>query len=196
TAAASQAVYGPMVVAAQAAGNTAGQTYFAANAPGAVTAMGVAATELSNLVKNQILAKGAKYVTVVNLPDLASTPYALEQTADVRALIDTMVKTFNSTLATGLGTDARLLVVDAYTVNRDQVTNPGPYGLSNVKDRACDTKNAAKNPLGSSLGCTPANTIAGDVSTYLFADDVHPTPFGYKLLARYVAENMVVKGWL
>jgi phospholipase/lecithinase/hemolysin len=30
----------------------------------------------------------------------------------------------------------------------------------------------------------------------MFADSVHPTPFEYSLLARYVAEQMMVKGWL
>jgi outer membrane lipase/esterase len=38
--------------------------------------------------------------------------------------------------------------------------------------------------------------IAGDTSHYLFADDVHPTPFGYQLLARLVLKRMVEAQWL
>jgi outer membrane lipase/esterase len=60
---------------------------------------------------------------------------------------------------------------------------------------ACDLS-LAKNPLGNSLGCNGSNLIAGDVSHYSFADDVHPTPFTHWLLARYVSEKLVVQGWL
>jgi phospholipase/lecithinase/hemolysin len=30
----------------------------------------------------------------------------------------------------------------------------------------------------------------------MYADEVHPTPYEYSLIARYVLEQMVVKGWL
>ena len=40
------------------------------------------------------------------------------------------------------------------------------------------------------------NVIAGDVSHYMFADDIHPTPYEYSLVARYVLEQMVERGWL
>ena len=132
---------------------------------------------------------------MVNLPDLSVTPYALTQSVETRALITTMVTTFNNQLQTGLDANANVLVVDAYSANRDQYTNPGPYGLTNVTTPACDLS-PAKNPLGSSLVCSAANTVAGDVSHYSYADSVHPTPFANLLLARYVAEKMAVKGWL
>ena len=48
---------------------------------------------------------------------------------------------------------------------------------------------------GSSLTCTAASTIAGDTSKYLFADDVHLTPFGNQLLAQFVSKNMATAGW-
>ena len=54
----------------------------------------------------------------------------------------------------------------------------------------------AKNPLGSSLVCSAGNVIAGDISKYLFADSVHPTPFGHSLLAKQVSDAMKAKGWL
>jgi phospholipase/lecithinase/hemolysin len=185
-----------MVAKAQAdattAGAKAGADYFAANAPGIVTAMAAAGTELAGLVKTQIIGKGANYVVVNNLPDVAGSPSGTAQTADVRALIDTAVKAFNSALVGGLGTDTRVLYVDLYAVSHDQMTNPGPYGLTNVKDKAC-----GNNALGgSSLVCNGTNTVSGDVSHYMFADDVHPTPYEYSLIARYVLEQMVVKGWL
>ena len=176
-------------------GATAANAYVQTNAPVVVTAMGKAGAELAGYVKLMIVAKGAKYVTVVNLPDVSVTPYALAQSAETRALITAMVTTFNNQLQTGLAGNANVLLVDAYSVNRDQNTNPGPYGLTNVTTPACNLS-PAKNPLGSSLVCNASNLVAGDVSHYGNADSVHPTPFGYFLLARFVAKEMVTRGWL
>lgn len=176
-------------------GAAAAADYVQANAPAVVSAMGIAGFELAGYVKSMIVARGAKYVTVVNLPDLSVTPYALSQSAATRALITAMVTTFNSQLQTALAGNANVLVVDAYAVNRDQYANPGSYGLSNVSTPACDLS-AAKNPLGSSLVCSAANTVAGDVSRYGYADSVHPTPYANLLLARYVSKEMASKGWL
>lgn len=157
--------------------------------------MGTAGFELAGYVKSLIVAKGAKYVTVVNLPDLSVTPYALSQSVETRALISAMVTTFNHQLQTVLTGNINVLLVDAYSVNRDQNINPGPYGLTNVTTPACDLA-AAKNPLGSSLACSAANLVAGDVSHYGYADAVHPTPFANLLLACFVTKEMVTKGWL
>ena len=60
---------------------------------------------------------------------------------------------------------------------------------------ACDLS-ATANPLASSLVCTSKNVVPGDVSQYLFADTVHLTPYGYKLVAQLVTKNLVQVGWL
>lgn len=199
-----EAVYGPMVVKAKAAATTAGNTagaaagakagaaYAAAEGPKLVAAMGVAGAELGALAKNQIVGKGANFVVVANLPDLGHTPSSKAQDANTQALIIAMVDQFNAQLKAGVSGEAKILYVDLYAISHDQITNPGPYGLSNTSQAAC-----GPNPLGTtSLGCTGATTIAGDVSRYMFADDVHPTPFENALIAKYIAEQMIVKGWL
>jgi phospholipase/lecithinase/hemolysin len=43
-----------------------------------------------------------------------------------------------------------------------------------------------KTVFASSLGCTEATLVAGDVSRYLCADAQHPTPWGCRLLAQSV----------
>lgn len=197
---ASPAVYGPMVIKAQAAATAAGQTagakagadYAAAAGPKMVVALATAGAELVGLVKTQLLAKGATHVVVNNLPDVATTPSGLAQSAGTQALINAMVKAFNDQLSTGLASESNVVLVDIFSVSHDQATNPGPYGLTNVTSPAC-----ANNALeGVSLVCNAKNLVAGDVSHYQFADTVHPTPFGYWLLARYVSERLVVKGWM
>ncbi|KQW89198.1 esterase [Massilia sp. Root418] len=178
-----------------AAGAKAGADYAAANGPALVPAMVTAAKDISALVKSQILANGAKYVVVNNIPDVANTPSGLSQSESSRALINAMVKAFNDTLSAELGTTDSVLIIDTFAESHTQATNPAPYGLTNVKETACDLT-PAKNPLSSSLACNASNLKAGDVSHYSYADTVHPTPFLHQLLARYVAEKMVVKGWL
>ena len=203
TAVASPTVYGPLVAKAQAdatvtgnaAGAKAGADYAAAQGPLLVASMKQAGTELVALVKDQIIAKGANYVIVNNLPDVAGTPSGLSKDANTKALINAMVSAFNGELSGGLNGNAKVLLVDVFKVSHDQGVNPGPYGLTNVSETACDL-NAPGNILGSSLVCNGTNLKAGDVSHYAYADDVHPTPFNNLLLARYVAKDMVVRGWL
>jgi outer membrane lipase/esterase len=166
-----------------------------AAATAAVTAMGQAGAQLAGLVTTQIIANGAKFVVVVNLPDVSQTPSAAAADAQTKALINQMVTTFNTQLSTGLAS-APVVYVDAYTQGRDQTAHPAQYSLTNVTTPACDPASAA-NPLhGSSITCTSASTVAGDVSGYLYADTVHPTPYGYQLLAQFVAVQMAKAGWL
>ena len=203
TAVGSASVYGPLVTKAQAdatvtgnaAGAKAGADYAVAQGPTLVAAMKQAGTELVALVKDQIIANGANYVIVNNLPDVAGTPSGLSKDANTKALINAMVSAFNGELSGGLSANAKVLLVDVFAVSHDQATNPGPYGLTNVSETACDLS-APGNILGSSLVCNGSNLKAGDVSHYSYADDVHPTPFNNLLLARYVAKDMVVRGWL
>jgi len=193
-------VYGPIVAkatsdataAGQTAGAKAGAEYATKNGPALVPKMGQAGAELAALVKTQIVGKGANYVVVNNLPDMSITPAAKSKDAGTQALIKAMVDTFNGQLKAGLAGEAKVLYVDLATLSADQYVNPAPYGLSNTHDVACGS-----NVLGgASLICTASNVVSGDVSHYMFADDVHPTPFEHSLIAKYVAEQMIVKGWL
>jgi phospholipase/lecithinase/hemolysin len=116
-----------------------------------------------------------------------------------------MVTEFNSTLKSGLDAlpgNADVLFVDAYTASKDEVANPAKYNLTNVTGTACNLSygvNALATPtaLGSSLVCNATNLNTGVLATdhYLFADTVHPTPYGYSLFALYVLQAMTNKGW-
>lgn len=198
------AVYGPIAVKAQTtaqaagaaagatAGAAAGAAYAAAHGPELVQAMGVAGAELAGLVKAQIVAKGASYVVVNNLPDLGGSPAGKSKDAGTQTLINAMVAAFNTQLKSGVAGETRILYVDLYATSHDQVINPGPYGLSNTSTPACATNILS----GNSLVCNATNLIAGDVSHFMFADDVLPTPYENSLIAKFVAEQMIIKGWL
>ena len=157
-----------------------------------VIAVGTAGGELAAYIKNLIVGKGAKYVVVVNLPNVSKTPFAYTLDAPTQGLIQTMSATFNDQLAKGLaGVD--VVLVDAFAQSNDQAANPAQYGIKNGTSPACDL---SKTIFASSLVCNATTLIAGDVSKYQFADGVHPTPYGYQLLAQLVAKNLAAKGWL
>lgn len=162
----------------------------------AVTSMGAAGVQLAALIKDQIVAKGAKTVVVVNLPNVSKTPYALEQPAQSQAFVDQMTKTFNDQLKNNLAGVAGVIYTDAYAESTAQADNPAPYGLTNVTTPACLTDPAKNSLNGSALICTSNNVIAGDISQYFYADSVHPTPFGYELLAKFVLSELIRAGQL
>jgi phospholipase/lecithinase/hemolysin len=180
----------------QAAVAAGGAAAVQAAATAAVMGMGQAGAELAGLVKAQILGKGAKYVVLVNLPDATSSPSLAPADAQTKALVTQMITTFNTQLANGLQ-GSGVVYVDAYTQGQDQIAHPDQYSLTNVTTPACSATSPA-NPLGgSSITCTAASTVATDVSHYLFADATgHLTPYGYQLLAQYVAVQIAKAGWL
>ena len=162
----------------------------------AVTAMATAGAELAVYVNTQIIAKGAKYVAVINLPDVSKTPFAYAQDAATRGLINTLVTSFNAQLQSGLVGATGVVLVDAYSDSLVEAANPASFGISNAVSPACDLATPTPNAFSSSLVCNATNVIAGDVSRYLFADTVHPTPYGHLLLARLIANNLVAAGWM
>lgn len=180
---------------AGAAATSAGNTYAATTgAQNAAAGMVTAATDLVTSVK-LLISLGAKRVVVVNIPDVSQTPMAMATPASQQALVLALTQAFNSALQEGLKGTAEVVFVDAFAENRRQLADPAHYALSNVKDIACNLDKTV-NPLASSLACNSSNLVAGDTSRYLFADGVHPTPYGHKLLAQYTAQALVAAGWL
>lgn len=162
-------------------------------AQAAVQAMATAGSELASTVKDQIVGKGARRVLVLMVPDVGLTPFASGQPAQTRALMTAMAATFNTSLSAGLAADDRVLVVDMFSTSQGQAADPAAWSLSNVTTPACDP---AKMPIPSSLVCSsPGTVIAGDTSLYLYADDVHPTPYGHLLVAAVVYDAMVQRDW-
>lgn len=180
-------------VAATAAATNNDATAVAAASANAVAAMAQAGAELAADVNTLIVGRGAKRVVVLTLPDVSQTPFALTKPAATQGLINTMVNAFNNALTSGLQASNAVLVVDAYTQGRKQTANPAQYGLSNVTAPACDL---SKTIFASSLVCTNSTLVAGNVSTYAFADGVHPTPYAYGLLAGFVASRLAAQSWL
>jgi len=166
-----------------------------------------AAQELTGYVRDKILAKGGKYVTVFNLPDSSLTPFGSSLPVDARGVLTTLVDTFNLWLRDGLGGQP-VQLVDQNTTGKEVYANPGKYGLANNTVPTCDataisaiTGGAVSD--GSSLFCngTPGVGYYGlragaNASTWQFADGVHPTPGGHKVISDYVTSQLRAFGWI
>jgi phospholipase/lecithinase/hemolysin len=185
--------------AAQAAGTDpaaqaqARAAWLSANGQQAVSALTDAGTALANIVSQQIVGMGASHVVVNNVPDLSGTLLGASQDPQLRTLVLQMVQSFNAALKTGIDALPQVAQVDIFALSQDELANRGTYGLSNVTAPAC-----GPNALdGNSLICTVSNVFPGvDASHVLFADTVHPTPYGHTLIAQKVAQAMTAKGWM
>jgi phospholipase/lecithinase/hemolysin len=178
--------------------NFIGTPFGAATAPGAVGNMALAGATLGNLIKTEVLAKGAKRVLVLNIPDMAATPFVKRLPAGTIGLVDAMVQAFNTQLAATLKDVPGVRLGDTYSISKDQAANPGAYGLTNVTNEACGPNALSSPPTanGSALVCNSSNLIAGDTSRYQFADDIHPTAYGHQLLAQFAIKELAQAGWL
>lgn len=169
--------------------------------------MKAAALELSSYVKAEILAKGGKYVAVMTLPDSTLTPFGSTLPASAKPVLSALVDTFNLWLRDGL-TGVAVKIIDQNAPGKDVYANPTKYGLVNNTVPTCDatkiqaiTGGAVTD--GSSLFCNstvgaPFNGIrtGADVNTWQFADGVHPTPGGHKIISDYVTSQLRAFGWI
>ncbi|WP_036165105.1 SGNH/GDSL hydrolase family protein [Massilia sp. 9096] len=167
--------------------------YWSANRPAALAAMSSAGNQLAAIVQQQIVGLGANFVVVNNVPDLSGTPLGGIQAPPLRALVQAMVQSFNAALKAGLDPLPQVVQVDVFALSQDELANPAAYGLTNTTAPAC-----GPNALdGNSLACNVFNVYPNvDISHFLFADTVHPTPYGHWLIATRVAAAMAGRGWL
>jgi outer membrane lipase/esterase len=181
-----------------------------------------AANELVALVRDQIIANGARRVAVMTLPDSSLTPFGAslgpadsEPGDSSRALLSAMSAQFNTTLLAGLqGSGAQ--IIDARALNGTVRAAPASFGLTNITTPACNAAiisgvtsgavtdgsslfcNAASASLFSAAGIPSLNGITPgvDQTKYLFADGVHPTTAGHRIFADQVFTKLKEFGWV
>ena len=157
----------------------------------------------------EILAKDSRYVAVFNLPDSALTPFNATLPGNVRAVLSALVDTFNLWLREDL-TDTPVRIVDQNLAGKDAFLNPTRYGIINNTVPACDairitaiTGGAVAD--GSSMFCkvmpgAPSNGLragaGADATTWQFADGVHPTTGGHKIISDLVLQQLQAFGWI
>jgi phospholipase/lecithinase/hemolysin len=170
-------------------------------------AMKQAALELSGYVRDEILAKGARYVAVMNAVDLSLTPEGRALPEALRPVLTGLSDVFNLWLREGL-TGQPVQIIDLKGFFAETVANPAARGFVVASERACDpaaiaaiTHGAVTS--GTSLFCNdtpgaPYNGLAAgaDPVTWFFADGNHPTTGGHKALSDVVLQQLRAYGWI
>jgi phospholipase/lecithinase/hemolysin len=173
----------------------------------AQAAMKQAALELVADIETQILAKGGSYVAVMTLSDIADTPFGNSLPASVRPVLSDLSQVFNLWLREGL-TSQPVQIIDTFALFKDAYQNPTKFGIVNNTVPACDvtkisaiTSGAVTD--GSSLFCnaTPGAPYNGlragaDVTTWQFADSVHPTTGGHRIISDAFLAQLRSFGWI
>ena len=173
------------------------------------------AQKLTASVQTHLLAKGATRVAILNIPAIAMTPKFTKVLASIAAssgaaasaqaagLLDGWVNAFNSTLSTANSSESRVAVVDFYTEFKGQIANPSQYNFTNSTVAVCGllNDNANANIQYCTADLLSANIPKGETSAnwwknYVFANDFHPTPYGYQQMSQLVSRTLAQKNWL
>ncbi|MGV3653183.1 MAG: SGNH/GDSL hydrolase family protein [Noviherbaspirillum sp.] len=167
-------------------------------------AIAAAANELVTYLRDDIVAKGGRYVVVMNLPYSSLSPFGQSRDANGRAVLDFLVDTFNATLAQGIA--ANQLAVKLYDTNAAAAAiyrNPAAFGVVNIQEPACDREKIEAATLGlvtdgTALFCSRDRLTAAAArdSRFLFADRVHPSTLGHRLISDGVIQYLAGLGWL
>lgn len=144
-----------------------------------------AARELAGEVR-RVLAAGAGQVVVLTIEDYGDAPATLG--SPKRLMLSAWTQAFHSELAASLSGLDGVVLVDAGGLLRAVRHDPAKYGLKNVTDPACDLK---KLPQEDTMFCDSSTLVAPDAArTYLYADDVHLTGAGQRIVADAVLKAL------
>lgn len=129
------------------------------------------------LIKNGV---STRQIYVVNLPNLAGTPAAIQLSKNNPLLLDTLglvTDLFNSQLAWTLESDPKIHlpkshIIQAHKLQQEVLKDPGKYGLTHVKED-CVAQHA--NPV---------------CRGYIFFDDLHPTVLMGHIIAKGIKDGI------
>ncbi len=173
-----------------------------------------AADELAAQV-SLITSKGAKYVMVYTLPDSSQTPfgrglpytgatppqappagYVCDNTVTTTPcyLLSNLVQVFNQRLLNDLQGQP-VKVLDGYSLLNQEIANPSQFGFTNVTTPWCNPATTSSLLCNVNTPDTAAGASTANLDTWLFADTVHPTPAGYKIIASTTLQSMKSFGW-
>ena len=132
---------------------------------------------------NALVQDGAKDILVANLPDLGLVPLVSAQGPLVSSAVSTLVQAHDTLLAQSLATLApqlapqgvTLIAFDVNAVFNGVISNPAPYGFTNVSDPCL-----VNTPLFFNAG---AVSVCSDPNQYLFWDSLHPTTAADQIVA-------------
>ena len=133
----------------------------------------------------RMLAAGAPKVAVLTLDDYGEVP--ANRSNPRRGTFSAWAAAFNSELFSGLA-GVPAVLIDANALLRAARNDPSRFGLKVSATPACDV---AKLPDRSVMFCDEKMLVERDAHlTYLYADGVHPTTAGHRLIANEVLKRL------
>ena len=143
-------------------------------------------------------AAGAKYIVVLNLPNIGATPFGASIGTQGAGGLSLLSLTYNTALNNGLATlQDGIIPVNAFGLVNEVLANHDAFGFTNITQTACDPALMLPPipPGGSSLFCGPgALREPGANETYFFADGVHPSGAAHRMLAQAVQAEIAAPG--
>lgn len=143
---------------------------------------------------------GARYVVVLNLPDLGATVDARRAGAtnpDVPAALSALSRAYNEALDMGISSlEHGIVPVNIFALMDEIIEDPESYGFTNTEGTACIPGSNPLRPSGEpeSIVCGP--TDSGYLSppdtdeTYLFADGSHPSGAAHAAVGSMVISTL------
>jgi outer membrane lipase/esterase len=132
----------------------------------------------------RLQAAGAKNIILMNVPDIGLAPSFGSGSGPSSTMGTQFAVSFNESVKQGLqGFSGNVLYIDSFNLFREVVANPVRFGLTNVTTPACSTSSSGQ--------CTPATTVANGAESYLFADGLHPTTAGHRILSDAVISTLL-----
>lgn len=137
----------------------------------------------------KLIARGARHIMVINLPDLGRAPAARE--FDAEALLSEISKKHNEKLKAHIAAleaqypYVQLINLDINQVLGDMMNRPEEYGFTNVTDTCYEAMmNDNGHPSILKMASKLKLNAKGDACDgYLFFDPVHPSAPAHRLMA-------------
>jgi outer membrane lipase/esterase len=164
--------------------------FFTAGSPATATAYLQTTTAEAAVEIQRLAAAGARHIVVFNLPDIGASPFGTSQGAAGAAGLTALSKGYNQLLFTNLAaSNTSVISLDAFGLLNEVKADPARYGFANATSTACGAT--------PSLLCTSASLVAPDADqTYLFADGVHPTSGGHRLIADFAQATLSAPNYI
>jgi phospholipase/lecithinase/hemolysin len=145
-------------------------------------------TDLERLVK-----KGAKHLTIINIPDLSKTPLA--KVLEAEAQFTTYSETHNKALLAMVEKlreshpEVQWLFFDANQIFSEIYTHPADYGFNQIQDTCYDAlvqPNSPKTVLNMVSSVHSKLNHPQNCDGYFFFDLIHPTKQVHQLTAEHL----------
>jgi outer membrane lipase/esterase len=133
----------------------------------------------------RLLQAGVERVLFANVGDFGRVPAFGSGQGPVAAFASQMAQAFNATLLQGMNSLApEAVLLDAFAVFGALLDRPAEFGISNTTDQAFDPARTPATVTGTAPNGLVEHLVRPDAGqTFLFADFVHPTAVGHRVMA-------------